>query len=123
MLTTALQVGVGVPGGCEAAVHATLRFLHVLPDNKVIAKLDFSNAFNTIKRSSVLEAVHSKMPEIFNYCQLSYGSSSRLRYGKYTVLSSEGVQQGDPIGPLLFCLTIHPLLSQLNSDFKNRLLG
>ena len=28
------------------------------------------------------------------------------------------MQQGDPLGPLLFCLTLHPLLSQLQSELK-----
>ena len=32
--------------------------------------------------------------------------------------SSEGVQQGDPIGPLLFCLTIHKLISNLKAEFN-----
>ena len=40
-----LQVGVGVAGGCEAAVHATRRFLSVMPADNIIVKLDFSNAF------------------------------------------------------------------------------
>ena len=31
-------------------------------------------------------------------------------------MSREGVQQGDPLGPLLFCLTIHELTIQLESD-------
>ena len=38
------QLGVGVPGGCEAAVHATRRFLTNMPDNFVVVKIDFSNA-------------------------------------------------------------------------------
>ena len=32
--------------------------------------------------------------------------------------SAEGVQQGDPLGPLLFCLTIQPLIQDLQSEFK-----
>ena len=32
--------------------------------------------------------------------------------------SAEGVQQEDPLGPLLFCVTIHQLTMQLNSDFN-----
>ena len=31
-------------------------------------------------------------------------------------MSREGVQQGDPLGPLFFCLTIHELTIQLESD-------
>ena len=32
------------------------------------------------------------------------------------VLSSEGVQQGDPLGPLLFCLSIHKMCVKLKSE-------
>ena len=32
------------------------------------------------------------------------------------MLSEEGAQQGDPLGPLLFCLAIHDLLSPLQSE-------
>ena len=33
-------------------------------------------------------------------------------------MSSEGAQQDDPLGPLLFCLTIQPLVLKLRSEFK-----
>ena len=32
--------------------------------------------------------------------------------------SAEGVQQGDPLGPLLFCLTIQSLILKLQSEFN-----
>jgi len=35
-------------------------------------------------------------------------------FGQYTVQSQEGAQQGNPIGSLLFCNTIQPLLSSLH---------
>ena len=35
-----------------------------------------------------------------------------------TLLSAEGVQQGDPLGPFLFCLAIQPLVLKLRSEFK-----
>ena len=31
-------------------------------------------------------------------------------------MSEEGPQQGDPLGGLPFCNTIHPLLSQMKAD-------
>ena len=37
---------------------------------------------------------------------------------KTTLPSAEGIQQGDPLGPLLFCLTIHPLIKCLKSEFR-----
>ena len=43
-----LQLGVATPGGCEAAVHATRRYLATMPDDSVVVKLDFSNAFNSL---------------------------------------------------------------------------
>ena len=30
--------------------------------------------------------------------------------------SAEGVQQGDPLGPILYCLTVHEHFQQLNSE-------
>ena len=48
------QVGSGVSGGAEAVVHATRRFLSSLPDNHVFVKLYFLNAFNSVKRDTIL---------------------------------------------------------------------
>ena len=45
-----VQVGVGVSGGAEAAVHPVRRFVETLEDDNVLVKLDFANAFNTIRR-------------------------------------------------------------------------
>ena len=49
-----IQLGVGVKGGCEAAVHATRRFLLSMPGSYVVAKLDFTNAFNSIRKTACL---------------------------------------------------------------------
>ena len=48
------QLGVGAKGGCEAAVHATRRYLQSITTDKVVVKLDFSNAFNSLHRSDML---------------------------------------------------------------------
>jgi len=55
---------------------------------------------------------------IFPYCYSAYGQPSILFHGQYTISTEEGSQQGDPVGPLLFCNTIQPLLSSLDSDVK-----
>ena len=40
------QLGFGVCGGSEAAVHAARRFLSTMGEDQAVVKLDFTNAFN-----------------------------------------------------------------------------
>ena len=112
------QLGVGVPGGCEAAVHAARRFIADMPDEHVVAKLDFSNAFNCVHRDIMLKAVADRLPNLYKFCHLAYSQPSMLQYGRHTIMSEEGAQQGDPLGPLLFCLAIHPLLQSMRSPLS-----
>jgi len=60
-----IQLGVCTPGGCEAAVHATRRFLESMPDAHCVVKLDFSNAFNSLHRDAMPDVVREKVPGIY----------------------------------------------------------
>lgn len=110
------QLGVGVKGGCEAAVHACRRFMGDMKDNQIIVKLDFANAFNSLRRDVILSAVFQNVPELLPFCYSAYRNVSMLKFGQKLVPSQEGIQQGDPLGPLLFCLTIQPILQNLVSE-------
>ena len=55
-------------------------------------------------------------PDLLPFVHASYSSPSSLFWSDKIIQSAEGVQQGDPLGPLLFCLTIHPLVSQLKLE-------
>ena len=113
-----IQLGVGVSGGCEAAVHAARRLLAEMPDDWTLVKIDFSNAFNCLRRDTMLEAVADRIPQLYKFCHLAYSQSSVLWFGEHILTSEEGAQQGDPLGPLLFCLSIHPLLLSLGSPLR-----
>ena len=104
-----IQLGDGVPSGNEAAVYAFWRYLEAMPDDHVIAKLDFTNAFNCLHRDVMLEAKLRHVLEINAFCHLSYSSSTLLKFNNRAIISDEGIQQGDSLGPLLFCFTIHLL--------------
>ena len=65
-----------------------------------------ANAFNTVDRGEVLRVVHSTCPELFPYVEWLYASESRLLFQGHVINSSQGVQQGDPLGPALFSLVI-----------------
>ena len=111
------QLGFGVTGGTEAAVHAARQYLLNLPPGHVFVKIDFTNAFNSLRRDAILEAVERYVPELLPYASCSYSVDSKLQFGEFEVLSKEGAQQGDPLGPLYFCLAIHELLQSLRASF------
>ena len=62
---SSVQVGVGVPGGCEAAVHAAQRFVENMGADYVLVKLDSANAFNRLHRDHMLNIVKEFVPEIY----------------------------------------------------------
>ena len=113
-----LQLGFGVKGGIEAAVHAGRHFLDSLSPDEAVVKLDFRNAFNSVRRDRMLHSVLSVCPAIFPLVFSAYSASSSLFWEDRILLSSEGVQQGDPLGPLLFCITLHHFLAPLRSSFR-----
>ena len=41
---------------------------------------------------------------------------SEPQFGKFILLTEEGAQQGDPLGPLYFCLVVKELLDLLQSE-------
>ena len=110
------QLGFGIPRGGEAAVHTARHYIDNLQPDHLVLKLDFRNAFNCICRDKMLDAVKDLAPELLPFVQSAYCELSFLFWGDKLLQSAEGVQQGDPLGPLLFCLTIHQLTCQLNSE-------
>jgi hypothetical protein len=88
-----------------------------MSEDQVIVKLDFSNAFNCLHRDAMLSAIQVHVPEIYAFCHLAYKDTSILKFGSQVISSEEGIQQGDPLGPLIFCLTIQPILQKLTSEF------
>ena len=59
----------------------------------------------------MLEAVAEDLPEFFPYVTYSYSSSCTLTFSSFRVESAEGVQEGDPLGPLLFSTDLSKALS------------
>jgi hypothetical protein len=112
-----LQMGFGTTCGAEASVHASRRFLSTCKSG-LFLKLDFANAFNSTHRSRVLEATHQHLPSLFPLIQQAYSAPSTLFFGQETLQSAEGLQQGDPLGSALFCLTIHDLVKSLKSHLN-----
>nr|GEV52001.1 hypothetical protein [Tanacetum cinerariifolium] len=110
-----LQFGVGVPRGGEAILHAVNRFVEDRGDDVGLSMLlvDFQNAFNLVDSTTMLEEVRLRCPAISRWVEFCYSSPARLYYGEHSLWSCQGVQHGDPLGPLLFSLVLHPLICQV----------
>ena len=66
-LFDSIQLGVGVSGGAEAIVHpAIITYEKILnaDSNEGVLQIDFRNAFNSVKRSHVLQAACDFIPGI-----------------------------------------------------------
>ena len=74
-----------------------------------------STAFH---RDRILRAVEEYIPSLLPFVHSSYSSSPVLMWYDTQILSAEGIQQGDPLCPMLFCLGIHKLISALSSEFN-----
>lgn len=113
------QLGVGIKQGCETAVHATRGYLSInIGKTKILLKIDFRNAFNSIERDVMLNEVKRIIPSLYPYLWQCYRNSSLLFFGDNTISSQIGAQQGDPLGPLIFSLTIHKLIQNLKSELN-----
>jgi len=119
-----LQVGVSTQGGAEAAVHAARRLAKEFENDpgKIMLKVDFSNAFNVVDRTEMIQ-VYDKFPRLSRWVEYCYSHPVHLFFGTITLQSMGGVQKGDPFGPLLFSLVLHPLALQIRGEFPHLDLG
>jgi hypothetical protein len=119
-LLAPIQLGIGVPGACEAIVHNIQHALEkCTPEEEPMAALavDFRNAFNCVSRKAILNSVYSHLGlrHIWRLVHFAYSSPSALYTrddeGRYVarLYSCEGVRQGDPISALLFSVAIQPV--------------
>ena len=72
-LLSTRQPGYEVSQGAEAAVHAARLNIG---SSKVLLKMDFRNAFNSIRRDKMLEAVQHLAPSIYPFNHSVYSSPS-----------------------------------------------
>jgi len=113
-----VQLGFGVPRATEGIVHAARRYIADLQPGQGVLKLDFNNAFNTVRRDAMFDSVHEQMPELYPFVYMCYSTASLLSFGEHLLQSDEGAQQGDPIGPLLFCSSSLKLARSMKSEFN-----
>ena len=78
--------------------------------------LDFSNAFNNICREAMFLEFRKHIPSLSPWMEFCYSGQPLLHLGKNTIHSCCGVQQGDPLGPPGFALTLHPIIKRIKAN-------
>jgi hypothetical protein len=78
---------------------------------KILLKLDFKNAFNSVDRDCILKEVQYHTQLLYPYLYQCYRNLSTLFIGDYLISSSVGTHQGDP---LIFSLAIQPIVLSMD---------
>ena len=55
-------------------------------------------------------------PGIYAFCKNVYANYTVIKFNDHEISSATGMQQGDPLGSLLFSISIHPILERLKSE-------
>ena len=124
-LFSGLQMGVGVKNGAESIAHS-LRFLNLHSSNPwdpdiFVLLVDFCNAFNQIDRTKLFVAVRKHCPSLSKWVESCYlnGAWIFMPDGSFPFQSQSGVQQGDPLGPLLFSLVLQTVIKIIKVRWPN----
>ena len=112
------QHGIATPEGEELLTHHVRILLKKNRDWSIL-KTDVRNTFNSVSRECLLQQIAYQFADIYPYVKQLYGKDIFLIYvtskGVHVLSSSEGVDQGDPLGPRLCFLpcTIQSVLCEV----------
>ena len=86
-------------------------------------KIDFRNAYNSIKRNFYLELIAAWLPQLLPSAWLFYSSTSKIFSSEGVEFSSEeGAQQGDHVGNIAFSMVAKFINDRLQDlDFALKL--
>jgi hypothetical protein len=112
-----LQMGVKEKGGIETIIHSVRGEFN---SGNAILSLDLANAFNSISREKIRRTLAENFPDMLPYFVWAYQHSAPLYFGEEVLAySTEGVRQGDPLGPAFFALGIQDVLKQVQEEFPS----
>ena len=76
-----------------------------------------------ISREAMLVEMHKRIPFLSAWVESCYSCQLLLYLGEYTIHICCGVQHGDPLDPLGFALTLHPIAECIKTNKGPRTLS
>ena len=73
-------------------------------------RVELDNVFMRANREAAFREVRQHFPDCWGWVKASYLGPSSMVFGKEEVWSQVGFHQGDPMAPLLFSLTLQPVV-------------
>jgi hypothetical protein len=121
------QFAIGVEGGAQSLVHLLSESLADRSSKKACLSIDFANAFGSIDRAAVFDAVlampelSSLLPVIFWVYARASAVVCRNASGEVVGHASRevGLGQGCPLAMLLFCVTAQRVYSSIKRRFPS----
>ncbi|KAL5509256.1 hypothetical protein EMCRGX_G004594 [Ephydatia muelleri] len=112
------QFGVAFPCGAEKIAHGLRTCIeqHWSENDFGVLKVDMTNAFNLVSRQAILSECAKHFHELLPWVSWCYGQHPLLWHHLGCLTSESGVQQGDPLGPLLFSLVLNILVKKVARD-------
>ena len=112
------QYGVACPFGAEKIAHSVRSCVekHWMDEDLGVLKVDMRNAFNLASRQILLSECEKHFPELLPWVSWCYSKHPLLWHSMGSLTSESGVQQGDPLGPLLFSLVLNILVLKIAKD-------
>ena len=115
------QHGVAAPLGMERITHQLQLWARGGGQGECLLQLDLSNAFGSLSRDRILEAVAAHCPSLLPYAVACYARPTQAVHPAATRAVSLGVQQGDPLSPLFFALGIQPEVHAVSAGVRHKL--
>ena len=109
------QLCVSHMAGCEAAIH-TLTDIFETEECEAMLFVDASNAFNSINRQVALQNIQRIFPLLAPMIINTYRNPSHLFIDCESIMSREGVTQGDPLAMAFYAIATIPLIEKLRQD-------
>ena len=118
-IVTPLQFGVAVSDAVNSIAFTMRQYYEVLQTEPQLGlmQIDLCNAFNSVDRTPILQFVCSKLPEASAWAEWVLCAAAPLYLGTRQLLCTTGIQQGDPMGPLLFAAGIHEIISKVAAEY------